>query len=181
MFSRKIGCKKLKMTITHTVPITIRYPEKNKVLLGTYRQYVRYLYVQILHHTAAARLPTPLHTHTTPSHSRNNSELNRHPFTNFCFFFQRDTVQRIALRDYNLKLSTLLISLIITDHLRQLLIPAKFLLTMSGVNKNETAQYDTSNLTDDQLAKKAEDALAMEGEMEEVSSIFKFNAWAYLE
>ena len=170
------------MTITHTVPITIRYPEKNKVLLGTYRQYVRYLYVQILHHTAAARLPTtPLHTHTTPSHSRNNSELNRHPFTNFCFFFQRDTVQRIALRDYNLKLSTLLISLIITDHLRQLLIPAKFLLTMSGVNKNETAQYDTSNLTDDQLAKKAEDALAMEGEMEEVSSIFKFNAWAYLE
>ena len=54
---------------------------------------------------------------------------------------------------------------------------------MSSVNKNETAQYDTStsNLTDDQLAKKAEDALAMEGEMEEVSSIFKFTAWAYLE
>lgn len=40
-------------------------------------------------------------------------------------------------------------------------------------NNSSVKNYDTSTLTDEELAKKAQEELNMEEDMEEVSSIFK--------
>ncbi len=41
-------------------------------------------------------------------------------------------------------------------------------------NNSSVKNYDTSTLTDEELAKKAQEELNMEEDMEEVSSIFKW-------